>query len=65
MRLPSDSFTVSKTDTTVTRRCPFCEGNVEDALGKDINFIVHLGTATVKHQLKQAWADYVGFINRI
>jgi len=64
-RLPSDRFDVAQTESTVTRRCPFCDGNIEDALGKDISFIVHLGSPTPKHQLRQAWADYVGYINRV
>jgi hypothetical protein len=64
-RLPSDGFVVSKTETSVIKRCPFCDGPIEDSLGKDIKFLMHLGTATPKHQLKQAWADYIAFINRI
>jgi len=56
---------VSKTKTSAIRKCPFCEGLVEDALEKDINFLVHLGSPTPKHQLKQAWADYVAFISRV
>jgi hypothetical protein len=65
MRLPSDVFMVSETQTTITRQCPFCEGPVEDSLGKDINFIVHLGSPTPRHQLKQAWADYLSFMHRV
>jgi hypothetical protein len=56
---------VSKTGTTTIRKCPFCGRLIEDALGKDINFAVHLGTATLEHQLKQAWADYVSYIHHI
>jgi hypothetical protein len=65
LRLPADGFMVSRTKTSVIRKCPFCEAPIEDALEKDINFIVHLGGPTPKHQLKQAWADYVAFINRV
>ena len=65
MTLPSDRFVVSRTEYAATRKCPFCDEGVPDALEKDINFIVHLGSPTPKHQLTQAWADYVGFVNRI
>ncbi len=65
MSLQSDGFTVSQSETEVVRRCPFCDGLIEDIPGKNINFIVHLGTPTPEHQHKQAWADYVGFMNRV
>ncbi len=65
MSLQSDSFTVTQSETKAVRKCPFCGGLVEDAAGKNINFIVHLGTPSVEHQRKQEWADYLSFMNRI
>jgi hypothetical protein len=37
-----DAYVVSETTTTVTRKCPFRDGNVEDSLGEGKNFIAHL-----------------------
>lgn len=56
---------VSKTKTNVVRKCPFCGGYVEDEPGKDINFIVHLGTPTAKHAHEQIWADYVAAMHHV
>jgi len=61
----SNGFIVSKTERTVIRKCPFCGASIEDLLGKDINFIVHLGKWSPEHQAKQDWADYVTRMNRI
>jgi hypothetical protein len=61
----SDAWIIAKKDRTMIRRCPFCDGQTEDSVGRDINFIVHLGSATPKHREKQAWADYVTSMNRV
>ena len=61
----SDSFLVSKTGSAVVRECPFCGEQLQDESGKDINFIVHLGTPTPEHRTKQAWADYVTAMHRV
>jgi hypothetical protein len=65
MTAASDRFIVSKDETTVVRKCPFCDVPVEDVLGKDINFIVHCGSPSSEHVKKQAWADYLSFMNHI
>jgi hypothetical protein len=65
LHIPPDRFTVSVTETTITRRCPFCEGTVEESLGTNIDFIVHMGSPIPKHTSRQAWADYLGYMNRI
>jgi hypothetical protein len=65
LKPPSDRFTVSETEATVMRKCPFCDWLVEDASGKNIEFIVHLGSPTAEHQRKQPWADYLAFMHRI
>jgi hypothetical protein len=61
----SDAWILTKTDRTVLRRCPFCDTQISDFLGRDINFIVHLGTGLPKHREKKAWADYVTAMNRV
>jgi hypothetical protein len=56
---PIDSFIIAKTEKTVIRVCPFCDSRIEDLLGKDINFIVHLGTPTLQHREKKEWTRYI------
>jgi hypothetical protein len=65
MTLKPDGFTVSQSEASAVRKCPFCAGLIEDAQGNNINFIVHLGTPFLEHQSKQAWADYLSFMHRI
>ncbi len=65
LSLPADRFSIAESETAVSRRCPFCAMVIEDELGKDINFIVHLGGPTTDHQYSRAWADYVGYINQV
>jgi hypothetical protein len=53
LALPVDRSMVSETETSVIRKCPFYDGPIEDGLGRDINFLVHLGSPTPKHQLRR------------
>jgi len=48
---------------SVTRKCPFCAQLIRDDVGKDINFIVHMGVWTKEHQMKREWADYIHNLN--
>jgi methyl coenzyme M reductase gamma subunit len=59
----SDKFVVNKTKAATVRRCPFCNKYVKDQLGRDINFIVHLGKPLDGHTDKKAWADYLTIVN--
>jgi hypothetical protein len=60
----SDRFLVTKTGTTMVRRCPFCNRYVKDDLGRDINFIVHLGEPTPQHRKSREWAHYLMMVKR-
>ena len=53
----------SRMPASVTRKCPFCAQLIRDDVGKDINFIVHMGVWTKEHQMKREWADYIHNLN--
>jgi hypothetical protein len=59
-----DAYIVSKSDSAVIRKCPFCDVHVEDLRGESNNFIAHLASPIPKHREKKEWADYVASINR-
>lgn len=61
----SDAYVVSQTALFVDRKCPFCDEVIEDERGKDINFIVHLGSPLSGHTSKRDWAEYVTAMNRV
>ncbi|MGH9917594.1 MAG: hypothetical protein ACRD6W_01785 [Nitrososphaerales archaeon] len=61
--VPADAFIATKTDRAVTRGCPFCGQKIEDGIGRDINFIVHLGLWTGEHLKHREWADYIQRVN--
>jgi hypothetical protein len=59
-----DAFLLFRNLTTVTRRCPFCGGLVEDPVGKSGKFVAHLPRPIPKHQEKKEWGDYVTLLSR-
>lgn len=58
-----ESSLVPKAGGSVNHRCPFCDGEIRDEVGRNINYIVHMGIATQKHQMKKEWANYITRLN--
>jgi hypothetical protein len=63
MAAPSDAYIVSTADRTVKRKCPFCQTEVEDFKGDDVNFIVHIGRPILEHRVREDWAKFVVQMN--
>jgi hypothetical protein len=60
----SERFVVTRTRTTMVRRCPFCNKYIKDDLGRDINFIVHLGEPIRLHRTNREWREYLMMVRR-
>jgi hypothetical protein len=60
-----DAYVISQTITTVTRKCPFCDGDVEDSLGESNYFVAHLSSPITKHKERKEWDDYVALLSRV
>ena len=59
----NDKYVVARKDGTVKRKCVFCGDLVSEEDGKDIKFIVHLGSRTSKHSKNKDWEAYIKRVN--